>query len=200
MRILSNILLLLGIALGTIGCNDTAEENLEQRDDIITYLTTSHSPTLIAWGTTSLDDEPKYYFTSGVATFMYISTYYDAERDTKTEIQKGSNITITFTLYDFESITTPTITEVLYSNDGDIITKLVDDYGLNPQYWSSEPLSIKVGDGALFAGVESLMVGCREGDELEFYMTLDEAYGSDVIGLSTLEAPVAFFCEILTVN
>ncbi len=200
MRLFYNILLLVTLALGVAGCNNTEEENLEQRDDIITYLTTSHSPTLIAWGTYSLENEPKYYFTSGVATFMYISTYYYTDRELNTKITNGSNISITYTLYDFEDITTPDITNVLYSNDPDIIAQL-EAYGLNSQYWSSEPKSITVGSGALFGGVESLLASwCYEGDELEFYMTLDQAYGSDVIGLATKEAPVAFYCKVESVN
>ncbi len=200
MRIFSTILLASILAL--MSCNDTEEVNQEQRDSIISYLTSSsHTPVLISESEAKVSQEtnPDFYSTSGQTTFRYISTYYNAGRESNNKISNGSTVSITYTLYNFEGISTPTTTEVLRSNDIDVIYEL-ELYGLNTQYWTDDPFTFTIGSGALFASVENMLVGCYEGDIIEFYMTVDEAYGASVIGVSSPEAPVAFFCKISTVN
>lgn len=175
--------------------------SLEQKEDIETYLSTRHDPLLISLSEVaeSLESDPPFYFTGGSTTFMYVEDYYNPSRDQRAEIKWGSTISITYSLYDFDDETKPSVVTLLDTNDADMIAELVE-LGLNPQYWSSDPLVITVGSAGLFESVESLLVGCREGDIIEFYMTLNEAYGKSIVGLSTAEAPLALFCEILEVN
>lgn len=192
---------LLGALL--VGCSQTDDTNYDQRADIIEYLEEDHSPTLLSESDAaeSLDDESPFYTMGGYAIFRYIENYYNVNRESMAQIQKGSTISITYTLYNFEDYTTPSELTILSSNDADQIALLEQlDGGLNTTYWSTDPLSLKVGDGTLLSSVEDMLVGCREGDVVEFYMTLDEAYGSSIIGLSVADAPLALFCEILTVN
>ncbi len=188
------------LALTINGCDDTEDLSLEQKEDIADYLSSDHDPLLISRSEVaeSLENDPPFYFTGGSTTFMYIEDYYNVERETKTQIYKGSTISMTYSIYDFEDMTEPSVATLLYTNDEDMILELVE-LGLDPTYWSSEPLTIKVGSAGLFESIESLLVECREGDVVEFYMTLNEAYGKSIIGLSTIEAPLAFFCEILEV-
>lgn len=196
---------LFGVVLvaGVAGCSQTEDTNLDQRNDIIDYLESSHSPKLLSESNLaeSLDSEPAFYTMSGYTTFRYIEDYYNSDRESMPQIEKGSTISITYTLYNFEDYETPSESTILTSNDAAQIALLEElDGGLNPTYWSTEPLSFKVGSGTLFSSVESMLIGCREGDVVEFYMTLDEAYGSSVVGLSTADAPLALFCEIITVK
>lgn len=186
-----------------VGCSQSVDTNYDQRVDIIEYLEEDHSPTLLfeSDAAESLDDELPFYTMGGYTTFRYIEDYYNVERESKAQIQKGSTISIIYTIYNFDYYTTPSESTILLSNDAEQIALLeVLDGGLNPTYWSTDALSFKVGSGRLFSSVEDMLVGCREGDVVEFYMTLDEVYGSSIIGLSTADAPLALFCEILTVN
>ncbi len=183
-----------------VSCNATEDLNTEQQEDIVTYLTSKHSPKLLSQSDAeeSLEENPEFYFESGYTTYMYIQDYYNADRETKAEIKKGSQIEITFAMYDFDNQTTPSLSTLLYTNDSTMSVYL-EEMGLNIQFWTFEPLSLTIGEGALFGRIETMLIGCREGDVVEFYMTLDEAYGQSIVGLSTVEAPLAFFCEILNV-
>ncbi len=199
-----NLLLAAVFVVALCGCDATEEENLDQRDDIISYLESSHIPKLISESAakTSLDENPAFYSTTGHTTFRYISTYYDTDRESKTTIKKGSKIEVTLSLYDFTDMTTPSASTVLISNDADVIDELIVLFEdrFTGEYWSSDPISLTVGDGSLFEGVENLLVGCKNEDIIEFYMTLDEAYGLSLLGVVTEQAPLALFCKILTVN
>ena len=45
--------------------------------------------------------------------------------------------------------------------------------------------------------MQAALVGCREKDVVELYMTYNQAYGEKLImGLMTKQCPVAFFCTI----
>ncbi len=202
MNRLLNIFLISIFTLALSGCDGASSDtNIDQRDDITDWLESSHSPKLIALSEVedSLDDDPEFYTTTGATTFMYIENFYDADRESLPQVAKGSEISIVYTLYNFEDITAPSLSDVLLTNDPEVIELLEAD-GLNATYWSSEVLTFKVGSGALFGGVETLLVGCHEGDILEFYMTYNDAYGSSMIGTSTEEMPLALYCTINEVN
>ncbi len=197
-----SLLLIVAFSAILCGCSATEDDNLDQRDDIISYLESSHSPKLISQSevASSLDDEPAFYTTTGLTTFRYIEDFYNVERESKTTIKKGSKIEITMSLYDFTDMTTPSTSTILFSNDPDQIEnlKLLSEWFTGE--WSTDPMALTVGAGSLFGGVETLLVGCKEGDVLEFYMTFNETYGTSLIGVATEQAPLALFCEILTVN
>ncbi|MFI3282183.1 MAG: hypothetical protein SNG10_01470 [Rikenellaceae bacterium] len=197
MNRLWNILFIALFATSLSSCDDTADTNLDQRTDIIDYLESSHSPKLlyIDDAEESLDDDPAFYTIGGYTTFMYVETFYDTDRETLPQIKKGSTISITYTLYNFENITTPTTSDILTSNDAEQIA-LLEEAGLNATYWSSEPLFLRVGEGTIFSSIEDMLIGCYEGDVIEFYMTLNDAYGTAIIGSSTEGEPLAFFCTI----
>ncbi|MFR9593513.1 MAG: hypothetical protein SNI57_03045, partial [Rikenellaceae bacterium] len=117
---------------------------MDQRDDIVSYLESTHSPKLISESAAlaSLDEAPAFYSTTGRTTFRYISTYYDEDRDSKATIKKGSKIEVTLSLYDFTSMTTPSASTVLFSNDSDIIDELItlSEDRFTGEYWSSDLL------------------------------------------------------------
>ncbi len=181
-----------------VGCDQNAEDlTTEQQEDIVSFLTGSHSPTLIYEGdiADALDEDPEFYTTYGNTAYRYIEDYYNSDRLKRTEAVDGSTLEITFWCYDFSNFSTPTSSYLFYTNDPSYQSAF-EEAGLNTQYWSFEPLTIVLGRGDILKGIEASLVGCREGDNVEIYLTYNMAYGSTWIGLSNLESPIAFFCTI----
>lgn len=189
------------IATILCSCDDNSDVNSEQEEDIVSYLTSTHSPKLVTQteALSSLVPETPFYTKTGSTTYFYIEDYYNAERETKTEIVNGSTVELTFALYDFTDTATPSLSTILYTNDSDMKSSLESE-GFNVLYWDFNPIEIVIGRGDLFSSVEKLMIGCYEGDILEFYLTTNEAYGDTMIGVTAEDTSVALFCEILKVE
>ena len=202
-----------------VSCSDEEDILPQQQEKIVSYLTRSHTPTLLSEqdAAQSLDNDPPYYSTFGNTTYRYIADVYDEERLTRPEVSEGSRVELTFSLYDFTAYSTPKPNECLYSNDTTIINRLVEG-GLNPRYWVECDLygvplrdefgqfvplrqTLQIGGGATLSGLQAALVGCREKDVVELYMTYNQAYGEKLImGLMTKQCPVAFFCTINNVT
>ncbi len=198
-----------------MSCSKEEDILPNQQERIVSFLTGTHSPRLLseADAAVSLDNNPPYYSTFGNTTYRYIADVYDAERLSRPEVTEGSRIDITFSLYDFSEYRSPTTETCVYSNDTVMINQLVKD-GLNPTQWvqcdeTGVPLvdengqfvpqacEITVGGKDILKGLQTAFVGCREEDEVEFYMTYNEAYGEKlIVGLMPKQSPVALFCTI----
>ena len=90
-----------------------------------------------------------------------------------------------------------------YSNDPVLIAAMEDPEngpGLTPGAWSSEPLEIDMRGSGIIKGLYDALLGCREGDYVESYMTYNMAYGD--INFSTIpkESPVAYFFTVNSVE
>lgn len=188
------------IAAMLCSCEDS-DENYDQREDIISFLESSHSPTLIAESEVaeSLDDDPEFYSTFGTYAFRYISTYYDEGRELMPEVVKGSVINIYFDLFIFDGEAISSSDLALYSNKIDEILKL-SEAGMNTEYWSFDTLEIKIGSDSILESIQSALIGCREGDEVYIYLTCGVSYGDDFIGLSGKESALRFSCTIESVE
>jgi len=195
-------------------CSDEEDLLPRQQESIVRYLTGSHTPRLLSEqdAAQSLDNDPPYYSTFGNTTYRYIADVYDPERLTRPVVEEGSLIDVTFSLYDFTSYAAPRPAECLFSNDTTVINRLVEG-GLDPRYWvecdaDGQPIfdqfgqfvpigrTLRVGSGTI-AGLQQALIGCREGDAVELYMTYNQAYGEKlIVGLVPKASPVAFFCTI----
>lgn len=163
-----------------VSCSDEEDILPQQQEKIVSYLTRSHTPTLLSEqdAAQSLDNDPPYYSTFGNTTYRYIADVYDEERLTRPEVSEGSRVELTFSLYDFTAYSTPKPNECLYSNDTTIINRLVEG-GLNPRYWVECDLygvplrdefgqfvplrqTLQIGGGATLSGLQAALVGCRE--------------------------------------
>jgi FKBP-type peptidyl-prolyl cis-trans isomerase len=71
---------------------------------------------------------------------------------------------------------------------------------LNPEFWSTEPLVLKLGSDKIIKGAELSLYGCREGDVVEAFMSMDAAYGSSDVGIIPSESPVMWSYTILSVK
>lgn len=198
-----------------VSCSKEEDILPNQQQRIVSFLTGSHSPRLLseADAAVSLDNDPPYYSTFGNTTYRYIADVYDAERLSRPEVTAGCRIDVTFSLYDFSEYRSLTTETCVYSNDTVMINRLVAD-GLNPTHWvqcddSGVPLldgngqfvpyacEIEMGGSGVLKGLRAAFVGCREQDEVEFYMTYNEAYGEKlIVGLMPKQSPVAMVCTI----
>ncbi len=197
-----SLMILIVIAVGMLcACSQDDEDNLEQKSDIESYLEGSHDPTLIPESEvgSAVDVDPPFYTMYGDYAYRYIATYYDEGRDSMTEIVNGSRVSITFEIYSTTTgaITSGTLPE--YTNNPALESDYVE-LGLNTQYWDFTPVTITIGSDHLLSSLNQGLVGCREGDLIEFYLTSNMAYGENVIGLVDEGSALLIACYIESVE
>lgn len=183
-----------------VGCGDDDETVTNQRNDIVQFLTSSHVPRLIDKEDldSSLEENPNFYEALNLDLYRYVSTYYDADRDSRTMVDAGDVVSLTYTAYTFSG-GMPSINSVYISNDTTVISQL-KQAGLNPEYWSNEPLVVNLDETNIIKGVSRSLIGCRQGDKVEVYMTLEEAYKDEVVGMVPHKSAVAWFYTIDSVT
>ena len=189
------IFALVGLALA-VGCSDDDTELTSQRTDIVRFLTSSHVPRLIAEEDVmnSLEVNPEFYETLNRDLYRYVADYYNEEREERPLVERGDEVSLTFTAYTFTG-GMPTKANAYYSNDSTILAQLKES-GLNAEYWSEEPLVINLGSTNIINGVAESLIGCRQGDSVEVYMTYEEAYKNKVVGIVPHRSAVAWFYTI----
>lgn len=205
MKHLNNIFLCLIVALAAVAFSACKNENdtklTQQQNGIATYLKGSHQPRLIPESelSSSLEAEPQFYTQWGLDLYRYISTYYAEGRDTKAEVVLGDKLTIRYSAYTFSN-RKPSIAELYATNDEAMIEQL-RTAGLNTSYeWTTDPYAITLGTTELLEGLETALIGCREGDNVEIYMTYEQAYGKAYIGMVPSKSAVVWYIDILTVT
>ena len=171
-----------------------------QRTAIERYLTSSHVPRLIAREDVenSIEYNPAFYDKMGLDLYRYTATYYDEGRDTRAEVAKGAEVEIVYTAYLFKG-SAPKANMAYATNDPDMIAQLVD-MGLDAEYWSEEPLKIKIGSTNIITGLEKSLIGCREGDVVEAYMTSKVAYDDKSVGVILRDMSVMWSFTITSVS
>ena len=140
----------------------------KQQQDIEKYLQSSHKPQLIdeVEVANSLEENPAFYTRWDMDLYRYIETYYDAERDTKPEVTRGTTFDIIYTAYIFTG-SAPSLANMYATNDAKKIDEL-KNAGLTTEYeWSSEPYRVTLGGDKLMSGLNTALDGCREGDKVE---------------------------------
>ncbi|MBO5687614.1 MAG: hypothetical protein J6R84_05295 [Alistipes sp.] len=195
-RVVSLVLATLCLAF-VAGCNDEEVDVAEsQRSAIVNYLTSSHSPRLIDIRDVpnSMEAKPAFYERLEYNTYRYIASYYDQGREAKRMVRAGDEVSLTYIAFRFTG-GQPSLANVYATNDASTLAEL-RKAGLNTEFWPAEPLKVKIGQTKIIKGVPLSLVGCREGDVVEAYMTLDAAYGNDVIGVAGDESAIAWFYSI----
>lgn len=179
-----------------VGCSDEDEQITSQRSDIVRFLTSTHVPRLVAEEDkeSSLEAEPPFYEKLNQDLYRYVANYYDSNRSSRTMVDKGDQVSLTYTAYIFKG-GMPRVDNVYISNDTAVISQL-KQAGLNAEYWSAEPLVVTLGESNIIKGVSQSLVGCRQGDQVEVYMTFEEAYEDKVVGIVPHKSAVAWFYTI----
>ena len=190
------------VATLSLSCsNENDSVLISQQTSISRYLTSSHQPKLIAESEvpSSLDSEPNFYTQWGLDIYRYIDTYYAEGRDEWSVVEANSTISIVYTAYVFAG-SRPSAGSMYATNDSDSIAEL-EALGLNTEYeWTTDPMVVKLGEDEILPGLETALVGCREGDSVEIYLTFDEAYGNNYVGSVLPKSAVVWYVDIVDVE
>lgn len=194
-------LFVLTLSVLLAACKDNEDVLPNQRTRIRQFLRSTHAPRLISEAEMqeSLDENPPFYTVAGDSVYRYIRNYYDADRGEYPEVDYGDAVTLTFRMYVFDykiiEETGQNVTMPYYSNDKTLEQSYYHT-GLTPGAWPFEPLQIELGSTQILKGLELALVGCRERDTVETYMTYNMAYGEDPLGVIPKESPVAVFFTV----
>jgi len=209
---MKRFVLLLSLALGSLaGCSEDEDILSQQRTRMVSFLTSTHNPRLVAESDLEPESELAFYSVSGETVYRYIDrdTYYNPDRVNRPEVGPDSRVAITFSSYvfSFTNITTipdggitssnfSRITMPFYSND-----PAFEEYfalaGLSPGAWKFEPLVLDLPTADIINGLRHALVGCRQGDRVEAYMTYNMAYGDKkYMYFIPKETPVAIFFTV----
>ena len=185
-----------------VSCSNQTDATLtSQQKSIVSYLTGSHQPRLVAESDvgSSFDSEPQFYTQWGLDMFRYISTYYDADRTSKTQIAAGDKISIIYSAYIFTS-GRPTTNNLFATNDETLIAEL-EAQGLDTSYeWTTEPLEVIVGSDDILDSLSTALEGCYEGDSLEVYLTFEAGYGNKYVGMVPGKSAQVWYIDVKSVT
>lgn len=197
MKRLFAILFVLPLVLA--GCSQEDDILPQQQERIVSYLESTHSPRLVAEADVDAGSEQAYYTTMGNTVYRYIENAYNPDRLNRAEVTAASTATITFRAYvfDYTNIVTDgtSVTMPYYSNDP-ALEQVYIDSGLTPGEWKFLPLVVNMSDTNILNGVRLALLGCREGDRVEAYMTYNMGYGDDYMNVVPKESPLAFFFTV----
>ena len=189
------------LGLFAAGCNEGEDTLTTQQTAIVRYLTSTRRMVSLAEVGDVIEDNPPFYTEHGRSAYRHIANYYDAGRDNRTEVVPGSTVEIHFNAYVFNG-SEPSLTSVYWSNIPATIRSLEAGYA-NPYddlAWSTEPLVIKLGSTNVIKGLEESLVGCRDKDSVQIYMTYNLAYGKKLLGTVPKNSSVAWYIKILNVT
>ena len=188
---------LLAALLLLAGCSQEEETLPNQRNSIVSFLTSTHAPQLISEEAVaeSPDENPPFYTAKGNTVYRYISNYYDSGRASRAEVKSGSRVSITFRAYVFSMRNITDSDMPFFTNDPDLEQALYEA-GLTPGVWKFEPMELTLGQGGIIKGLELALLGCRQGDEVECYMTYNMAYGDTNFATIPRESAVAIFFTV----
>ena len=179
------------------GCSQEEETLPNQRNSIVSFLTSTHAPQLISEEAVaeSPDENPPFYTAKGNTVYRYISNYYDSGRASRAEVKSGSRVSITFRAYVFSMRNITDSDMPFFTNDPDLEQALYEA-GLTPGVWKFEPMELTLGQSGIIKGLELALLGCRQGDEVECYMTSNMAYGDTNFATIPRESAVAIFFTV----
>ena len=182
-------------------CNKDEDMITKQKDSIVKYLTSTRRMVDETEVSSVLEENPAFYTNFNNSTYRHITNYYEPDRSEWTEVEANSVIDIEFNAYTFTG-SEPNIKSVYWSNKQETISAI--ESGNNHTYdkliWSTEPLTVRLGRGELLEGLEAALVGCRDQDSVQVYMTSEAAYGKHTIGSVPKNSSVAWYIKILSVS
>lgn len=181
-----------------VGCEDEDTVTNSQRQAIERYLQQNHQPRLVSRQVAEQSGDTEFYDVWGLNTYRYISTMYAEGRDEKPVVEMGDDVELSLTAYVFSG-GQPRAEAIYFTNEQAQIDRLVG-LGLNTEFWSAEPMKLRLGSGDIIKGVEKALIGCHEGDAVEVYMTKESAYGKHAVGIVPKDASIAWWFTITAVN
>ena len=193
-----NVAILALVVLLFAGCKQEDDIMTKQQESTVRYLESSHSPRLISEkaAAESLEEKPEYYTNYGNQAWRYIATMYAEGRESWVEADRNDVVEISFDAYVF-NYSNPISTTPYWSNRQSTIDRFVasNEY-FDPEYWSTNPYVIRLDSGDGMPGLRRALVGCREGDTVEIYMTYKTAYDEEIIGVVPKQSPVVWMLKV----
>lgn len=176
-----------------VGCeNETSL--LSERDKIVQYLTSSRRMVAEEDLGNVIEENPLFYSLFGRYTYRHITNYYDEGREDRPQVEWGDRVQIRFNAYTFTG-SDPSSSAIYWSNVPTIIEQLGSKSD-NTLDWSTEPLTIELGNTEIIKGLEYALPGCHEADSVQVFMTSSCAYGKKLIGSVPKNSMVAWYLKI----
>ncbi len=182
-------------------CSDDEDMLTKQKDSIVKYLTSSRRLIDEQEVSTSLQENPPFYTAFNNSSYRHITNYYEAGRDEWMEVEPNSIIDIQFNAYIFSG-SEPNLASTYWSNIPATISAIEasNRHQYDKLIWSTDPLTVRLGRGEVIEGLEAALVGCRDQDSVQVYMTSQAAYGKHIIGSVPKNSSVAWYIKILSVT
>lgn len=192
------IFLSVALLVGAVGCSEDEDKTLEsQQSKLLSFMTSTLGLRSYEEAMDPSSDErnPDFYTSTGNTAYRWITNYYDADREQRKLVERGSVIELTMSMYEFnfKKITNKTLP--FFTNDVEMKT-LLESSGLNTEFWSFDPYVLVVGETDTIKGLAESLEGCREGDIVELYMTYTMGYGGDWVYVVKQDSPLAIFFTI----
>lgn len=182
-------------------CSDDEDMLTKQKDSIVKYLTSSRRLIDEQEVSTSLQENPPFYTAFNNSSYRHITNYYEAGRDEWMEVEPNSIIDIQFNAYIFSG-SEPNLASTYWSNIPATISAIEasNKHQYDKLIWSTDPLTVRLGRGEVIEGLEAALIGCRDQDSVQVYMTSQAAYGKHIIGSVPKNSSVAWYIKILSVT
>ena len=135
------------------------------------------------------------------SSYRHITNYYEQGRDEWMLVEPNSIIDIQFNAYIFSG-SEPNLASTYWSNIPATISAIEasNKHQYDKLIWSTDPLTVRLGRGEVIEGLEAALIGCRDQDSVQVYMTSQAAYGKHIIGSVPKNSPVAWYIKILSVT
>ena len=179
------------VAMLTLACEDEGLL-LTERDNIEKFLTSTRQMVAEEDIGTVIEANPTFYTAFGRYAYRYIDNYYDADRESRAVVEWGDEVQLRFNAYTFTT-TEPSNSAPYWSNVPEMIDKLGKHGDLS---WSRESLVIRLGTTEVIEGVERSLVGCREQDSVQVFMTSSLGYGKRLVGSVPKRSSLAWYMKI----
>lgn len=182
-------------------CSDDEDMLTKQKDSIVKYLTSSRRLIDEQEVSTSLQENPPFYTAFNNSSYRHITNYYEAGRNEWMEVEPNSIIDIQFNAYIFSG-SEPNLASTYWSNIPATISAIEasNKHQYDKLIWSTDPLTVRLGRGEVIEGLEAALIGCRDQDSVQVYMTSQAAYGKHIIGSVPKNSSVAWYIKILSVT
>lgn len=198
LRMIRYIAILASALLLFAGCKQDDTVLSTQQTSTVKFLTSTHNPRLISENeaATSLEENPHFYTNYANLAWRYIATYYDEGRENWTEVDRNDVVEISFDAYVFNYNDLRNATPYWSNRQATIDRFVAANKYFDPQYWSTDPFVIRLDSEDGMPGLRRALVGCREGDTVEIYLSYQVAYNKKMVGLVPDKSPVAWLLTI----
>ena len=191
------------LVMAALMCGCTKDEDMltKQKDSIVKYLTSTRRMVDEQEVSGVLQENPAFYTNFNNSSYRHIVNFYEPNRQEWVEVEPNSVIDIQFNAYTFTG-SEPQVKDMYWSNIQQSISAVEasNSHTYDKLIWEPKPLTVRLGTGEVISGLEAALVGCRDQDSVQVYITSKAAYGKQAIGSVAKNSPVAWYIKILSVS